>query len=113
MLGRTEAGRERRLRGNSFGRGAACVRSKSPHLLQSYDRFRIDSCKRSCKTHQLPATESGAAPRRCLGGPTIEALATYGVTELHPHIVGVDRPIGFEPGKRFIKRASSGKGLRS
>ena len=38
MLWRAKADCERRLRGNSFGRGAACVRSKSPHLLQSCDR---------------------------------------------------------------------------
>jgi hypothetical protein len=30
-----EAGRARRLRGNFSGRGIWCVRSKSPHLLQS------------------------------------------------------------------------------
>jgi len=33
----TEISRERRLRGNVVGRGLACVRSKSPHLLQSYN----------------------------------------------------------------------------
>jgi hypothetical protein len=113
MLERAEAGRERRLRGNSFGRGVPCVRSKRPHLLQSCNRFKTSSSRRPFETHQLPLTESGPTPRRCLGGPTIKALTTNGVTQFHPHIVRVDRPVGFEPRKSSIKRGpTAAKGLR-
>jgi hypothetical protein len=40
-----EAGRARRLRGNFSGRGIWCVRSKSPHLLQSYETVRQVLCR--------------------------------------------------------------------
>jgi hypothetical protein len=39
MFGCPEERGERRLRGKVFGRGTACVRSNSPHLLQTCDHF--------------------------------------------------------------------------
>jgi len=48
------------------------------------------------------------APRRCLSGLTVKALATYAVTKSHPRIVCIDRPVGLDPGQGFIERAASG-----
>jgi len=67
--------------------------------------------RRRCKTHQFPCTEHGAAPRRGLGGPTVEALAANSVTEFHPRIVRVDRPVAPEPRKGLVKHAASGIGV--
>jgi hypothetical protein len=80
---------------------------EEPALVAELRSFRTGSSKRSWKTHQFPRTERRAAPRRCLSAPAIEALAAYGVAEFHPHVVRVDRPVGFEPGKTSVDCASS------
>ena len=60
--------------------------------------------KRRYQTYQFPLTEHRAAPRRCLSGPAIEALATNAVAEFHPRIISKDCTVSHEPGKRIVER---------
>jgi len=64
--------------------------------------------KRQYQTYKFPLTERRAAPRRCLCGLAIEALATYAITDFHPRVISKDCPVARESGKWFIGRAAMG-----
>jgi hypothetical protein len=50
--------------------------------------------RRLHKTHQFSRAEHRAAPRVCRRGSTVEALATYAVTEFHPRIIRENDRVG-------------------
>lgn len=79
---------------------------KQPALVANLQSCERKSSRRLHETNQFPVIELGTAPCFCNSGSTVGALATYAVTELHPHIVRVDRPVGTEHGKGFIKHAA-------
>lgn len=99
----TEAGcSRRRLRGNVSGRGTRWVRSKSPHLLQSYETVR-QVLSLTTKTYQFSRAERRAAPCRGLSCSAVEAPPAYTFTELRPRIVRVDNLESPDSGEKLIE----------
>lgn len=100
----TEAGRVRRRRGNDSGRAMRWVRSKSPHLLQSYETVRrVTLCQLTTKAYQFSRAERRAAPRCGLNCFAVEAPPAYTFTELHLRVVCVDNPESSDSGEKSIE----------
>lgn len=62
--------------------------------------------RRVHKTYHFPRVEHRTAPRPCLRGPAVEALASYEVTESHPRIVREDDRKGHGSREEWISRVA-------